>query len=112
MITKEIALTVHSFFHVTLRNADGTAVRCRANGKCQTWKTRSDDFRLPVKYGLKQYFDITPWNAHEWLTYDPTECPTAFQEMTEAKKALEVGLRADAPEWMVRDKRLEMGLQP
>lgn len=72
-MTRSDALTVHTFYHVTLRNADGTAVRCRANGACKTWKTRPDDFRLPVKYGLKQCFYITPSNAKDWLTTDPTE---------------------------------------
>lgn len=59
------------FYHRTKRNADGTAVRCRANGACKTWKTRPDDFRLPVKYGLKTCFYITPHNANEWLVDEP-----------------------------------------
>jgi hypothetical protein len=63
MITKEQAMTLHTFYHVTLRNADGTAARCRSNGRCKTWKTRPEDFRLPVKYGLRQCFCITPSNA-------------------------------------------------
>jgi len=54
------------FYHRTLRNSDGTAVRCRVNGTCKTWKTRPDDFRLPVKYGLKECFYITPDNAGDW----------------------------------------------
>lgn len=73
MITKQDAMTCRTFYSVTLRNADGTAVRCRANGKCQTWKTRPDDFRLPVKYGLKRCFYLTPGSAADWLTYDVTE---------------------------------------
>lgn len=66
MVTKEQALTVSQFHHVRLKNADGTPVRCRANGRCKTWKTRPEDFRLPVKHGLKQCFYITPRNADEW----------------------------------------------
>lgn len=73
MITKTDALTRQQFFHVTARNSDGTAVRCRANGACKTWKTRPDDFRLPVKYGLRDCFYLTPSNADEWLAFDPTE---------------------------------------
>lgn len=71
MVTKQIAMTTYGFFHVSLRNADGSAVRCRANGKCKTWKTRPDDFRLPVKYGLKECFYITPRNAADWSAIDP-----------------------------------------
>lgn len=55
-----------NFYHQTLRDSRGFPVVCRINGKCKTWKTRLDDFRLPVKYGLKECFYITPFNAHEW----------------------------------------------
>lgn len=66
MVTKEQALTARYFEHATLKNADKTPVRARANGKCQTWKTRPEAFKLPVKYGLKQCFYITEANAAEW----------------------------------------------
>ena len=66
MITKDQAMTKRRFFHVTLKDSRGNPVVCRANGKCQTWKTRPNDFKLPVKYGLYQYFYITPENAAEW----------------------------------------------
>lgn len=69
MITKEQAVNSSyrdEFLHKTLKNADGSAVRCRVNGKCKVWKTRPDDFRLPVKYGLRECFYITPANADEW----------------------------------------------
>lgn len=70
MVTKEQAMTARNFEHVSLKNADGTPVRCRANGACKTWVTRPDDFRLPVKYGLKTCFYIEGGacgNAHEWV---------------------------------------------
>jgi hypothetical protein len=54
--------------HKTVKNADGSPCRCRVTGKCKTWKTRPDEFRLPVKYGLRQSFYIEPRNAHEWET--------------------------------------------
>ena len=56
------------FNHVTEKKADGTPVQCRVNGKCKTWKTRKDDFRLPVKYGMYQCFYINKFNANEWQT--------------------------------------------
>ena len=52
--------------HVSLKNADGTPVRARINGKVKTWKTRPGDFKLPVKHGLRDCFYITQANAHEW----------------------------------------------
>jgi len=69
MITKEQATSLgHGdiLHHVSVRNADGTPVRCRVNGMCKTWKTRPGDFRLPVKYGLRDCFYITPSNANDW----------------------------------------------
>jgi hypothetical protein len=58
-----------TFYHRYLRNADGTACRCRVNGKCRTWKTRPGEFRLPVKHGLRDCFYITESNT-DWLTED------------------------------------------
>lgn len=52
--------------HTRATNADGSPLRCRINGRLKLWKTRPDDFRLPVKYGLKQCFYITPDNIDEW----------------------------------------------
>ena len=66
MITKQQALTSRHFEHVTVKNSDGTPARCRAMGKCQVWKTRPDEFKLPVKHGLYQSFYITQDNAHDW----------------------------------------------
>jgi hypothetical protein len=66
MMTKDDALTGTRFEHVTKKNADGTPMRIRVSGKCKTWKTRPDDFKLPVKYGLYESGYLTPENAHEW----------------------------------------------
>lgn len=92
MVTKEMAMTCTEFFHDYITNRDGAPVRCRANGKCKTWKTRPKEFRLPVKYGLRTCFYITHRNAHEWnvskqdfikslipvaITEDEDQCPTA-----------------------------------
>lgn len=70
MITKEQAVTLGlnggTLHHMTKKNSDGTPIRCRVNGKCQTWKTRPLEFRLPVKHGLRNTFQITQDNAHEW----------------------------------------------
>jgi len=57
-------------YHRWLKNADGTPMRCRVNGKCKTWKTRPDDFSLPVKRGLRECFYINPANQLEWSEVD------------------------------------------
>lgn len=66
MITKAEAQTARNFVHATLKGADKQPVRCRATGKCQTWKTWPDEFKLPVKYGLRNSFYITQDNAKDW----------------------------------------------
>lgn len=66
MITKEQAQTAKHFKHLDLKDSRGNAVVCRASGKCQTWKTRPEDFKLPVKYGMYDSFYITPENAMQW----------------------------------------------
>ena len=62
MITKKQATNLKHgdiLHHTIMKNADGTPLRCRVNGICKVWKTRPDDFKLPVKYGLKQCFYIS-----------------------------------------------------
>ena len=70
MITKFIAQNAthrQNFRHKTEKYSNGKEfLLCRVNGKCQTWKTRANDFKLPVKYGMFTHFYITPANAHEW----------------------------------------------
>ena len=66
-VNKENALTADKFEHITIKNADKTPARCRRNGKTKTWKTRPEEFKIPVKYGLKDCFYIDQNNCHEWL---------------------------------------------
>ena len=43
-------------------------VRARRNGMTQTWKTRPDEFRIPVKYGIRarDQFSIHEYDANRW----------------------------------------------
>lgn len=70
MITKSIALTLKRgdiLHHKTRLNRDGTPQRCRVNGKAKTWKTRPNDFTLPVKHGLRICFRIeSGFDAADW----------------------------------------------
>lgn len=45
-------------YHKTLRNADGTPLRARVNGKVKTWKRDPDRVCVPMKHGLKECFYI------------------------------------------------------
>lgn len=42
-------------------------INWRVNGKCKTWKTRPDDFSLPIKHGLRDYGYITQDNCHLFI---------------------------------------------
>lgn len=65
-ITKDQAMTARNFEHVTEKNKDGTPLRVRRNGKTKTWKTRPDEFSIPVKHGLYTYGQITHETAAVW----------------------------------------------
>lgn len=58
MVTKEQAMTANEF-HDEAHHYQ----RWRRNGKTQTWVTRPDEFKIPVKFGLYQYGYITELNA-------------------------------------------------
>lgn len=67
MITKEQALKLRHgevIEHVSLKNSDGTPQRWRVNGAIKTWKSRPDDFSLPIKRGLREFGYLCPDNAH------------------------------------------------
>ncbi len=117
MVSRDDALQATyatTFYHVTLRNADGSAVRARVNGRCKTWKTRPAEFRLPVKYGLRDCFYITETNADEWLTYDPTEekRQREFREKRKAALRKSYGLADDCPDAVLHDRMLDDGMTP
>ena len=59
--------TISEFWHRTAKDSRGRPLRIRPNGKLKLWKTRPHDFRLPVKYGLRECFYLTPSNIHEWV---------------------------------------------
>lgn len=67
MLTDDQILNARNFEHKTLKNADGTPLRARRNGKTQTWKTRPGEFRIPAKHGLKHTFNITHNTRDEWV---------------------------------------------
>ena len=52
--------------HVTTKNADGTPLRAKINGKPQTWKTRPNKIRLPCKHGLKNTFQLFEYDLKDW----------------------------------------------
>jgi hypothetical protein len=77
-VNKEIAINAkhgQMFYHKSLRQGPKNAriaLRVRVTGKCQTWKRSPNDFRLPIKFGLRESWAITHENCHDWFTSDPT----------------------------------------
>jgi len=65
-VNLENSMTATRFEHTTIKNADKTPARCKRNGKTHTWKTRPEEYKIPVKHGLRDCFYITPENANEW----------------------------------------------
>lgn len=85
MITKEQAIELHygSIVHYTGRHDCSRSVgpkggikinivQFRVSGKCQTWKTRPNDFRLPVKFGLYESYAVTQGDS---VWHLESECP-------------------------------------
>lgn len=87
MITKLsiISLPIGSTIYFRMgSNADGSPVRWRINGKVKLWKTRPDEFKVPIKYGLKQCDYITHLNADMfYLTEDEVYRCWAIQALSD-----------------------------
>jgi hypothetical protein len=47
--------------------------RVRVSGQCKTWKTRPNEFRLPIKYGLYDSWAIDQYNGVNF--HLPSDCP-------------------------------------
>ena len=83
MVTKEqcMAATYRSEFHFgdckrAIGPRGGVTIhqtRVRVSGRCQTWKTRPEEYRLPVKYGLYESSEITERRAGEF--HRAEDCP-------------------------------------
>ena len=45
----------------------------RVTGLCKTWKTRPEEFSLPIRHGLYRSGAITHWNNNEF--HSAQDCP-------------------------------------
>ena len=67
IVTKQNQEGIDMFYHKTILNkSDKQPARARRMGKTQTWKTRPNEFKIPVKHGMYDSFYITHLNANEW----------------------------------------------
>ena len=75
-------------YHITARNADGTAQRWRVSGRPIVWKTRPGDVRVPVKHGLYHYgefwqYDLDLVSSPDKGAYDVLVLAVAHDEFRE-----------------------------
>lgn len=86
MITKEQAIAlgagalrgpIYSMQAVTGRGKNQRPTECRVNGRCQTWATRPGEFRLPIKAGFRNTFQMWHYSASEF-TLDENEARRAL----------------------------------
>lgn len=85
MISREQALTARKFHYgeckCTTGPRGGKTVKVetwRRNGATKTWKTRPEDFVVPIKYGLKSCSLLTHRDAEEFHTAE--DCPLNKEE--------------------------------
>lgn len=56
------------------RMSGGGFYRIRVNGKPKTWKTRPEEIKIPVVFGLKGYFYLTERDIGDFEIGDGTMC--------------------------------------
>ncbi len=85
-VSKDQASTADVFHESGAARKDGTCYAHRRHGRTQTWKTRPEDFRTPIVYGLRGYGQLTPSNAGQFHLPDSDECPERQREAERAAK--------------------------
>ena len=80
MLTMTDALIANEFHYGTCTRTVGprggvTIKReiWRRNGRTQTWKTRPNDYRVPVRYGMRTYGSIQ--SKHAANIHTVADCP-------------------------------------
>lgn len=63
MVTKEQAMNAGYRQNFWFKSRDGKIKKVYVSGQCKTWKTRPNEFRLPVKFGLYESSAITEYNC-------------------------------------------------
>lgn len=81
-LTYQEALTEHEFHYgqcsKTIGPRGGVTIRIecwRRNGQTKIWKTRPGEFKLPVKYGRRNYGSLTQHQAGYF--HPASRCPLA-----------------------------------
>ena len=80
MITRQQAISESEFHYMQCTRSIGKrgrviefTVNYRRNGGTKLWKTRPDEFRVPVKYGIRDCAYVTHLNQNNF--HIKSECP-------------------------------------
>jgi hypothetical protein len=80
MLTKNDAMTANEFHYGQCTRTVGPRggitvhqVVYRRNGATQTWKTRPNEYRIPVKHGMRDYGQIRHYHAD--VVHTSANCP-------------------------------------
>lgn len=65
-MTKQDAMNAKYRDEFIYSKPNGKVIRARVNGACKVWKTRPEEFRLPMIHGFWYYFYIDQYNAADW----------------------------------------------
>lgn len=76
MITKQDALSLRygERLHSSTQ-CDKKTIRWRVFGSCRVWKRQPNKFRVPLKFGIASYWELTEKNAE--LFHKEEDCPFA-----------------------------------
>jgi hypothetical protein len=59
--------------HETHKNSDGTCQRWKVSGQPKVWKTRPNEVRVPVKFGLYAHSSVTEYEFN--MVHREADCP-------------------------------------
>ena len=66
IVTRENCERFNHFYFVNKGNGKAVVMHWRRNGKTKLWKTRPNEFKIPVKYGMYDYGYITHEMINIW----------------------------------------------
>ena len=98
-------------YHRWATNADGTPERWVVNGKVKLWKTRPDDFKIPVKRGLYEYSYITEAEVDCFYVKESDvyrlKAETALRKVSYERKPASWGEVKKAVSWKYNKKHIK-----
>jgi hypothetical protein len=61
------SLQYHEWLHhKTQSQGRSECLRVRVNGAPQTWKSRPDEVRVPIVWGMRDYGQLREWELGDW----------------------------------------------